>query len=105
MQLDMGSLGPHWWSTPANPSHWKTVNEVVYNPQRRRISMNSKFAFLTVVNQLTCKCCPVFGMRLSFWSAAESSVGLTQKTDEWESKLRDFFLCSTNIITVHSLLF
>jgi hypothetical protein len=31
------------------------------------ISMNSKFVFEMLVYQLTCKCCPVFGKRLSFW--------------------------------------
>jgi hypothetical protein len=68
------------------------VKESMSNPHPKqclKISINSKFAFGMVVNQLTCKCYPVFGMRLIIvLMYVESPNGLTLKSEKWLSKLR-----------------
>jgi hypothetical protein len=50
-----------------------------------------KFLFEMLVNQLTCKDCPMFAMGLIIiLMCVESPVGLTLKSDIWQSKLRKF---------------
>jgi len=45
------------------PFRW-CVKESFYTPQCPKISVNSKLALKVLVNQLTCKCFPVFARRL-----------------------------------------
>jgi hypothetical protein len=57
------------------------VKESVYTPHCLKISRNSKFAFRMLVHQLTCNCCPVFGMRMIIILACEESpMGLAMKS-------------------------
>jgi len=66
-----GTGGPTVWTrmspdlTPSDFFSEDTLRRMSTPPPKRpKISMNSKFAFEMLVNQLTCKYCPMFGRRL-----------------------------------------
>jgi hypothetical protein len=61
-------------------------------PKCLKISIK-RFTFEMLVNQLACKCWPMFGMRMIIiLTCAQSPMGLTLKSDKWQSKLRELFM-------------
>jgi hypothetical protein len=61
--------------------------------------MHSKFTFEMLGSQLTCRCCPMFGMRLSFWRVSEAHAEI-----KWQSRFGSACSCFTCFIIVHSLI-
>jgi hypothetical protein len=103
-----GLRWPHCWSTSANPFAWQTDLQKSLSwlsPSCPNIPMNWEFAFKMLVNQLTCKCWLVFGIKLIIaLTCVESPLRLTLKSHV-NQNFESSCLCSANLISMRSLLF
>jgi len=63
--------------------------------------MNSELSFDMLVNQLTCKCGPVFKVRLIIDLLCVKSPAVLTLKPEKRQNVESFCSCSTNFIIVH----